>query len=389
MSGERPYDIVLFGATGFTGQLAASYLAARKNERFRWAMAGRNREKLQHIGAGLAVGDSVGLIQADSNHPESLRKMAAQARVVLTTVGPYIRYGELLVQACIEARTDYVDITGEPEFVNLLLDRYDEAARQQGVRIVNCCGFDSIPHDLGVYMVVKELPADASVHVEGFVATNASFSGGTWHSAIDMIARKGLRPPRAGHTAGDGRIVRSGERKIHWSQVAKGWVVPFPTIDPQVILRSARSLPIYGRDFSYVHYLRVGSLPRLLGLGLGAGVLAGMAQFKPTRDLLYRLQPQGQGPSAAKRARSYFHVKFIGWAGDAQVVGEVSGGDPGYTETAKMVSEAALCLALDREALSEYSGVLTTAVAMGDPLLARLRAAGLTFEILGYDTTID
>jgi short subunit dehydrogenase-like uncharacterized protein len=381
MTLARPFDIVLYGATGFTGRLTADYLKQHGGAA-RWAMAGRSLDKLRQVRAEIGAGEEVTLIRADSDDPASLVAMAGQTRVVLTTVGPYIRYGEPLVKAAIEAGADYADITGEPEFVNTLLDRYDAAARDQGVRIVNCCGFDSIPHDLGVYMVVKELPDDAAVTVEGFVSTDASFSGGTWHSAIEMISRRGLRGPKVKPPAGAGRTVRSGARKVHRSPVTDGWVAPFPTIDPQVILRSARELPVYGREFRYSHYLHVGSLPRMIGLGLGVGALAGMAQIKPMRDLLYKWQPQGQGPSAEKRARSHFQVIIVGRASDQKVVGKVSGGDPGYTETAKMAAESALCLALDRDRLPNRAGVLTPAVALGDPLLERLRAAGMTFEII-------
>lgn len=382
MTQLRPFDLVLYGATGFTGRLAAEYLARQPQSSLCWAIAGRSLDKLRKVRAEIGAGEEVTLIQADSSDPASLVAMAGQTRVVLTTVGPYIRHGEPLVKAAIEAGADYADITGEPEFVNTILDCYDAAARDRGVRIVNCCGFDSIPHDLGVYRLVKELPDEAAVTVEGFVSTDASFSGGTWHSAIEMISRRGLRSPRVKPPADSGRTVRSGERKVHRSAVTGGWVIPFPTIDPQVILRSARELPTYGREFRYSHYLHVGSLPRMVGLGIGVGALAGMAQFKPTRDLLYKLQPQGQGPSAEKRARSHFQVTLIGRAGEQKVVGKVSGGDPGYTETAKMAAESALCLALDRDQLPDRAGVLTTAVAMGDPLLDRLRAAGMTFEIL-------
>ncbi|MBX2999396.1 MAG: saccharopine dehydrogenase NADP-binding domain-containing protein [Caldilineaceae bacterium] len=382
MTEPRPFDIVLYGATGFTGRLTAEYLAQQGGFPFRWAMAGRSLDKLRQIRTEIGVGEEVTLIRADSDDPASLVAMAGQTRVVLTTVGPYIRYGEPLVKAAIEAGADYADITGEPEFVNTILDRYDAPARERGVRIVNCCGFDSVPHDLGVYMVVKELPDDAAVTVEGFISTDASFSGGTWHSAIEMISRRGLRGPKVKSPAGDGRVVASGKRTIHRSDVTGGWVAPLPTIDPQVILRSARALPIYGQEFRYVHYLDVGSLPKLIGLGIGVGALAGMAQIKPTRDLLYKLQPQGQGPSAEKRARSHFQVTIIGRAGDQKVVGKVNGGDPGYTETAKMAAESALCLALDRDRLPDRAGVLTPVVTMGDPLLERLRAAGMIFEIV-------
>ncbi len=382
MSSQRTYDVILYGATGFTGRLVAEYLARKQGESFRWALAGRNVEKLRGIHAELGVGDDIGLIQADSEDETSLVTMAAQARVVLTTVGPYIRYGEPLVRACIEAGSDYVDITGEPEFVNLLLDRYDGPAQDRGVRIVNCCGFDSIPHDLGVYMTVQHLPDDAAVTAQGYVSSDARFSGGTWHSAIEMLSRRSARRRRSAPASNGDRIVLSAPRKIHYAEVVKGWVAPFPTIDPQVILRSARALPAYGQEFRYAHYLTVGPLPMMIGMGIGVGALAALAQLKPTRDLLLKLQPQGSGPSAERRARSFFDVKIVARADGRQVIGHVHGGDPGYDETSKMVSESALCLALDRAHLPERSGVLTTSVAMGDRLLSRLRQAGLIFEML-------
>lgn len=381
MTDTRAYDIVLYGATGFTGRLVAEYLAQKPSGSFRWALAGRAVDKLRQIRAELNLGDEIGLIHADSSDETSLLNMAAQTRVVLTTVGPYIRHGEPLVKACINAGSDYVDITGEPEFVNLLLDRYDAAARDRGVRIVNCCGFDSIPPDLGVYMTVQHLPDDAVVSLEGFVSSDASFSGGTFHSAIEMISRRSARPPAKTPTVNGGRVVRSGPRKIHYAPAVKGWVAPFPTIDPQVILRSARALPVYGREFVYSHYLNVGSLPLMVGMGVGLGALVALAQIKPTRDLLLKLLPQGSGPSPERRARSFFDVKIVGRAGDREVIGHVRGGDPGYTETAKMVSESALCLALDSDQLPAVAGVVTTAVAMGNRLLERLRQAGIVFEM--------
>jgi short subunit dehydrogenase-like uncharacterized protein len=378
---QRPFDIVLYGATGFTGRLVAEYLA-KSEESFRWAIAGRNQEKLRHLHADLQLEDDVGIINAGSQEPDSLEAMARQARVILSTVGPFVRYGEPLVKACIEGGADYADITGEPAFVNQMIERYHDEAASRQLRTVNCCGFDSIPHDLGVYMVVKELPEDQPVQVEGIVSASGALSGGTWHSAIEAIGNMRKQAPAKDWPpiVGD-RKVRSGPRKIHYKEAVDGWVVPFPTIDPQVILRSARALPLYGQDFQYSHYGRVGSLPALVGLAAGVGAVVALAQIKPTRDLLLKLRSPGEGPSAEQRARNHFHITLIGRSGNQRVVGEVSGGDPGYGETAKMAAESALCLALDRDQLSQHYGVITTATAMAEPLLARLRRAGLKFEV--------
>ncbi len=388
MSSETTYDVVAFGATGFTGRLVAAYLAA-SGESFRWAIAGRNADKLAAVKDELGLDDAVGVVTAEVGDPGSLRAMAEQARVVLTTVGPYQKYGQPLVAACVEAGTDYVDITGEPEFVGGVIERHDEAAREKGVRVVNCCGFDSIPHDLGAYMMAQELSRaagdDAEVKLEGFVSASGKMSGGTWQSAVNAMARarQQLRQPK--RPASDGRKVRGLRARPRYEPAVRGWVAPMPTIDPQVVLRSARALSVYGRTFRYGHYLRVGSVAKLTALGFGIGAVFGLAQLPPTRKLLLRMRQSGEGPTAEERARSKFRVTFVGHCDGRRVVGEASGGDPGYGETSKMVAESALCLALDRHLLPERYGVVTTAEAMGDRLLERLRAAGLRFEILSND----
>ncbi len=404
MSSRRTYDIVAFGATGFTGKLVAAYLAA-SDEPCRWAIAGRSAEKLAAVKQEINLGDDVGVIVADSADAVSLAAMAEQTRVLLTTVGPFQKYGEPLVAACVEAGTDYADITGEPEFVNRLIERYDDDARKRGVRIVNCCGFDSIPHDLGAYMMVQELrrvsahapgatgrPEDISVVLEGFVSASGKMSGGTWQSAVNAMGRMRHQRRAPRRPATGGRKVHGLRSRPRYEPVVRGWVAPMPTIDPQVVLRSARALPAYGREFRYGHYLRVGSFAKLATLGIGVGSIFGLAQLPLTRKLLLKLRRSGEGPTTEERARSKFRVTFVGTANDRQVVGEqvvgeqvvgeASGGDPGYGETSKMIAESALCLALDRDRLPEQFGVVTPAMAMSDHLLERLRDAGLRFEIL-------
>lgn len=382
MPEERVHDIMLFGATGFTGTLAAEYLAANVPDGTRWALAGRSRQKLETLRERL--GAEVPLIEADVQRSASLRELALSTRVVITTVGPYIRYGEGLVEACALAGTDYVDLTGEPEFVDLMYVRHHEKARQSGARLVHCCGFDSIPHDLGVQFTVSRLPEGVPLKVEGFVKTNGSISGGTLHSAVGIFSR--LHPTR--QVAAQRRALETlpPGRKLHnltgvpHNEPELGWVLPLPTIDPQVILRSAAALDRYGPDFSYGHYLVAGGLPSAAAVAGGAlGALA-LAQLPPTRKLMLdRLQP-GEGPSPERRARSRFSVRFVGEGGGQRVLTEVCGGDPGYEETAKMLCEAALCLAHDE--LPQLAGQLTPAVAMGAALRERLQRAGIAFAVL-------
>lgn len=387
MSSDRPYDLIVFGATGFTGRLAAEYLA-RKGiaSPLRWAIAGRNADKLAQVKAALEAIDpacaAVGVIEARAGDAGSLGEMARQARVVLTTVGPYAEHGEPLVEACVREGTDYVDITGEPDFVSAMIERHDRAARERGLRIVHCCGFDSVPHDLGALFTVTKLPAGEPITLEAFVRANGSFSGGTWHSALNAMAhlRDRRKAPRDPDPAG--RKVRRVKPKIRFDQQLRAWVCPLPTIDPQVVLRSARALDVYGPDFRYGHYVQVRSGLRLAAGLAGVGAMVALAQLGPTRELLRRVRSQGEGPSPEERARSWFQVTFHGQAASRRVVTRVSGGDPGYSETAKMVSESALCLALDRDRLPARAGVLTPAVAMGDLLIDRLQQAGIRFELI-------
>ncbi len=386
---DHSYDIVVFGATGFTGALTAEYLARQAPAETRWALAGRSQSKLEEVRRRLAAVNpacaELPLLRADVTDPGSLRAVAEGTRVVITTVGPYIRYGEPLVAACATAGTDYVDLTGEPEFVDRMWLGYHEQAVASGARIVHSCGFDSIPYDLGVQFTVEQLPEGVPISVEGFMRVNAAISGGTYQSAIEILgglrsSAKLGRERRAREGDPGGRRVKGVSGRPHPDEFAGGWVVPFPTIDPQTVLRSARALDRYGPDFTYSHYAVVGPLPMMVGLGVAAGIGVGLAQIPPTRDLMLKLMSSGEGPSEEKRAKSWFRVRFEAQSGGRRIRTEVSGGDPGYGETSKMLAESALCLAHDD--LPSLSGQLTPAVAMGDALRRRLVAAGIKFKVL-------
>jgi short subunit dehydrogenase-like uncharacterized protein len=383
------HDVVVFGATGFTGGLTAEYLAAHAPESTSWALAGRNAAKLESTRARLASINpacaELDLLQADVEDPASVRELAESTKVVISTVGPYIRYGEPLVAACAAAGTDYVDLTGEPEFVDEMWLRYHEQAEASGARLVHSCGFDSIPYDLGALFTVEQLPEDVPISLEGYVRVGGSFSGGTYHSAILIMSRlregrQVARERRDRESRPAGRTVKGAPGKPHHSDFGGGWAVPFPTIDPQTVLRSARALDRYGPDFSYSHYLVQRQLPVLIGMTAGAAAVIALAQLPPTRDLLLKLKDPGEGPSEDQRAKSRFTVRFAARANGTRVRTEVSGGDPGYGETSKMLAESALCLAHDE--LPQLSGQLTPAVAMGDKLIARLREAGIEFKTL-------
>ncbi|POX45755.1 saccharopine dehydrogenase [Streptomyces sp. Ru71] len=381
---DRPYDIVLFGATGFVGTLTAEYLAAHAPDDLRWAVAGRDTARLERLRERLPGGERIGVLRADVAEPASLRELAEHARVVATTVGPYIRYGEQLVAACADTGADYLDLTGEPEFVDLMYVRHDARARETGARLVHACGFDSVPHDLGALFTVGQLPPDVPLTVDGFVSVDAAFSGGTLASALGQFARGrqmlAAARDRARHEPRlVGRRATAPLGTPHYAPEVGAWALPLPTIDPQVVQRSARTLDRYGPDFRYRHFAAVRRLPVAAGGVAAVGAVAAAAQVPPVRRWLSdRLRP-GDGPSAEKRARSWFRVRFVGEGGGRRVFTEVSGGDPGYGETAKIFAEAALSLAFDD--LPPTSGQVTTAVAMGEALTERLRAAGIVFRV--------
>jgi short subunit dehydrogenase-like uncharacterized protein len=380
---EREYDVVVLGATGFTGALTADYLARRAGGETRWGLAGRNQAKLETVRE--RIGADVPLVLADVGDPESLRKLAESTKVLITTVGPYIHYGEPVVAACAAAGTAYVDLTGEPEFVDLMWLRYHEQAQQTGARLIHSCGFDSIPYDLGALFNVSQLPESEPIELSGFMRVGGTFSGGTYHSAINIMGRlrqgaRVARERRRLESKPAGRRVRGVVGRPHHDADAGGWVVPVPTIDPQTVLRSARALDRYGPDFSYAHYLVSKRLSTLAGLGVGAGAVIALAQLPPTRNLLLKIKDPGEGPTEEQREKAWFRVLMVGRSDGKRVVSEVTGGDPGYGETSKMLGESALCLAHDE--LPERSGQVTPAVAMGQPLIDRLVTAGIGFRIV-------
>jgi short subunit dehydrogenase-like uncharacterized protein len=389
MSVGREFDVVLFGATGFTGGLTAEYLAAHAPNGCRWAVAGRSREKLVALRERLAeINPSCAdmeLLVADVADRDSLLAVASRARVVATTVGPYLRYGEPLVAACAVAGTDYLDLTGEPEFVDRMYLAHHDAAVASGARIVHAAGFDSIPYDLGVLFTVRQLPEGVPLSVSGYFSMSGAISAGTYHSAItafsrlrEMSAIGGQR--RRVEPRPTGRTVKGVKGRPRFVKDVGAWVLPAPTIDPLIVLRSARALDRYGPAFTYGHYLAVKKLPVLAGFAGAVGAAVVLAQVPFTRNWLLGRMSSGDGPSPERRAKAWFRVRFVAEGGGQRVVTEVSGGDPGYEETAKMLGESALCLAFDD--LPKTSGQVTTAVAMGDRLIDRLVRAGLTFRVV-------
>ncbi|MGI8882581.1 MAG: saccharopine dehydrogenase family protein [Jatrophihabitans sp.] len=387
MPGTREYDIVLVGATGFTGGLVAEHFARRMPPGTRWAIAGRNAAKLAAVRDRLGPGThDVGLLHADVTEPDSMRAIAESTRVLVTTVGPYLLYGEPLVAACASAGTDYLDLTSEEEFVDTMYLEHHQRAMESGARLVHSCGFDSIPHDLGAYFTVGQLPDGKPVRLAGYVQARGHISSGTYQSVVTAMsrlraARHATERRRLAEAPADGRRARVVSGRPHRVSELSAWAVPLPTIDPVTVVRSARALPRYGPDFAYSHFAAVKHLTTVVAGAAALGGVIGLAQVPPARRLLLGRMAAGSGPSTEQRSKSWFRIRFVGTGGGARAVTEVSGGDPGYGATAAILAESTLCLAFDH--LPDTSGQVTPAVAMGQPLIDRLAGAGISFEVLG------
>lgn len=401
---DTRYDIVIFGATSFVGQLTCAYLAREYGHQINWAMAGRSQDKLEAVRDDINA-PNVPLLVADANDAASLDALCRQARVVVSTVGPYALYGEPMVAACVKAGIDYCDLTGETQWIRRMLGKYAESARETGARIVHCCGFDSLPSDLGVHF----LQAEARRRFDGpcervrmrVRAMKGGFSGGTVASMVNFAKevrsnpglRRELADPYSTCPPGYKPEVRQPNvNSASFDETANAWVAPFimASANTRVVQRSnALSGQAYGADFRYDEAMMMGrgAKGRLAAYGLTAalgGFLLGVA-LKPSRALLTRfvLPAAGDGPSPAAQQAGFYDIRFFGTAADGQILRtQVTGDrDPGYGSTSKMLAETALCLAqLDGE---REGGFPTPATLMGDALIARLeKHAGLCFKLL-------
>ncbi len=398
----REFDIIVWGATGFTGRLVAEYLAAEYGvgDEVKWAVAGRSPEKLAAVMAEVGAAEAPRIV-ADAADPTSLDAMVRRAKVVLTTVGPYQKYGEPLVAACAAAGTDYVDLCGEPPFMRRMIDRYGEEARATGARVVHSCGFDSIPFDLGVYFVQK-LFADAHGAPAPEVACRVlemrgGMSGGTAASAVatlelagaDAAARDVMRDVYGlAPDATSSRPRQPNVRAPRYDADAGVWAAPFIMADINMrnVHRSNLLMEYaYGQDFKYSEMMAAPNAAAAYAIAGGLGFFGAGLALGPTRALLKNaiLPKPGEGPSKRQREAGYFKALFIakGASGETAKALVTGDRDPGYGSTSKMIAEAAACLALDLSGENNAGGVTTPAAAMGDALIERLTAhAGLTFD---------
>lgn len=403
---HRTHDIVVYGATGFTGRLVAEYLNATYGTGgdLNWAMAGRSQAKLDAVRGETGISPDVPLIIADASDPASLKAMAESAKVILTTVGPYQLYGEPLLAACVEAGTDYVDLCGEPTWMAQMIVKYQEAAEKSGARIVFSCGFDSVPFDLGVAFLQREAKAKTGhtlPRVKGRVRKmKGTFSGGTAASltaTIEAVSKDksllkllthpfsltpGFKGPKQPHSD-----------TAEYDETAQSWTAPFimAPINTKNVHRTnfIRRHP-YGEDFIYDERMLTGDgaggEKRAKAAARQEKVQNFMLAMAPTRWLLktFMLPKPGEGPDKQARETGFYDILFIGEGAGGEVMkASVKGDkDPGYGSTSKMISECAAALVVDVDRQTTGGGVWTPGAALGDVLIGRLQdRAGLTFAL--------
>ena len=390
---DKKYEIIVYGATGFTGQICCKYLRDNYTDLV-WAMAGRNGDKLEEIKSNLNLDCDV--VVADGGDIEALRSLASQTKVVLSTAGPFARYGSLLVQACVESGTHYTDITGENHWVRGLIDKHHSEAASKGVRIIPSCGYDSIPSDLGAFFTISQFNKPVS-RVDVYHEAQGEASGGTTETIFTMDGlSKEMRDPfvlnpqetvseEQRQKSKDGFVVEQVDGINGWSGIGMMAVA-----NTRVVRRSAalmeQNQKSYGSNFTFGEH-GLFSTKRMARLASYGSILAFLVIGTPLKYLVrpFLLKP-GQGPSQETQDKGWFRATFVAHSEDNErkICSMYGSGDPGYKSTAKMVCESAIALARsnDLPGGSEYGGVLTSAVGLGDVLIERLKNAEIEFKVI-------
>lgn len=404
---SNQYDIVIFGATSFVGKLICEYMIKQFSiDEVSWVLAGRSEQKLTELKNSLGdKAKDLPVIIADANDLEGLKAMCEQTKVIMSTVGPYDLYGETLIQACVETGTDYCDLTGEPHWIRKMLDTYEEQAKKSGARIVHCTGFDSIPSDLGVYYTQREAQklfgtpcTDIKMRIKNM---RGGASGGTIATALNIAkeikkdpqVRRDLVNPYSLCPKDHGFKIRQKPIKLEYDKSFNTWVGPFfmSSINTRIVHRSnALSENAYGEDFHYSEGVMTGkgfkgkNRARSIYWGLAAFFTG--AGFSPIRAFLGRfvLAKPGEGPSVKAQNNGFYDFRFVGTTNDGKEIRTKVYGDmdPGYGSTAKIIGQAAVCLAQNVPSAVK-GGFWTPATILGDNLIERLNAhSGVTFEVI-------
>jgi short subunit dehydrogenase-like uncharacterized protein len=404
---DTTYDIVVFGATSFVGQILTDYLLKTygTGKDLKWAIAGRSQAKLNSLKADLGnAGADLPMLIADAADESALKELCDQTRVVISTVGPYALFGEPLVKVCAETGTDYCDLTGEVQWIRRMVDKYEDTAKSSGARIVHSCGFDSIPSDMGVWFLQQQAEQtfgapckDVRMRVK---AAKGEFSGGTVASLMNAVKEAAADPALRKEMANPFSICPKDHRSKARQPNLKGaeydnelgvWLAPFvmSAINNRIVHRSnALQDARYGKEFTYDEAMIVGRgmKGRLTAYGVTAalGGFVTASAFKPSRWVVEKFVPQpGEGPSPEAQEAGYYDLRFVGKTEDGKTIKTKVLGDrdPGYGSTSKMLGEAGVCLAFD--VADKPGGIWTPSSLMESKLFDRLTAkAGLSFELL-------
>ena len=370
---EKEYDLIIHGATGFTGQLICDYLYKHNDSKaIKWAISGRNTSKLEPISKKY----NVDLFQVDSFENKALDLITSKSKVIISVVGPYAIYGKQLIESCVNNNCHYLDITGESSFVQYVKNKYSKKAIETNTILISCCGFESIPPDIGTYYSIKQLNEE-NIDIKCYMKTKGQISGGTWASFLNISSggriKKKIqnRQPKKQDTK---------NKILFYNKELKKWALIFPDIDQYIIRRSSKLIDGYGENVRFVKYMLFKSLFKVAALLVPLFFILFLAKFKFSKKWLESFIPSGTGPSEEARAKHWFEYTLIGKTEKQKIITTVKGGDPGYGETSKFVTEMGLALILNKDELNHKKGVLTPAACAGDVILRRLQKSGIDFS---------
>jgi len=368
----KKYDLVIFGATGFTGKLICDYLFNHEESKnINIALAARNKKKLSAV-ANKFNHINPDVLVVDSFDHESIDQMTQSAKLIITVVGPYSLYGEYLVDSCIKNSTHYLDLTGEPGFVFNIRKKYINNNIKS--LIINSCGLESIIPDVGTLFTVNKMNSSKK-DVTYYLKSNGQISGGTWASLINAIySGKPIIEKQKKSTN------HKKNKKIFYNKEFKSWAVLFPVIDKYIVNQTGKKMNQYGNNFSFNEYILLKPLWAVIFLIMGLSFIGLCARLNIFKKLFLSLKPSGSGPNEIQRNKHWFQAIFVGKGQDERITTKLSGGDPGYGETAKFISEMALCILNQFEQLNKKAGIRTPVECTGDLMISRLKNAGITFE---------
>ncbi len=372
----KKYDIIIFGASGFTGKLVTNYLLLHNDtKKLKIALAGRSKKKLKNLTQKY---DKINpdILIADCFNKSSIDEMTNSAKLIISLVGPYSIYGEYLVESCIKNSTHYLDLTGEPNFVKKIRRKFSETKFKS--IIINCCGLESVIPDFGVLYTIKKMNSKIK-NISFFFTSNGSLSGGTWASFINVLYSNQILESVK---INEKNSIKKNNRKIYFNNEFKKWVIIFPDIDKQIVYRSSRSDESYGKNFTFEKYMMLKNIKQLLVIILSFSFISILAKFGILKNWLLSLRPSGSGPSDNQIKKSWFKAIFVGEGNNEKVKFQLSGGDPGYGDTAKFISEIALCVTNQYELLNKKEGILTPVECTGELMIDRLKNAGIKFQKL-------